>query len=334
MHIKTKLTKISRNPKNQNGFVNPGIYKGSTIIFNSFKEYIDDLKKRDDNKVKYGIHLNPSFKQLESAISFLYNAKDTVIAPTGLSAITIPFLAYLKKGDEVLITDSVYNPTRTFCENILKNFDIKIKYFHPTNYKNFNNLINKKTKLIFLESPGTATFDIMDIPKITNIAKRKKIITILDNTWASPIFCQPFNLGIDIIVDAGTKYINGYSDVLIGFVSSRKQQDAKIIRSTIKSLGIIPGSEEVYLSMRGITTLHVRIKEIEKNAINLAKKLSNHKLISKVYHPALPSMKNHVIWKRDFSGSTGLFAFEFKKKYSNNTLEKFYKKLKIFKNWI
>ena len=331
MKIKTKLTKIGRDPKKQKGFINPGIYKGSTMIFDNFKDYLEDIKKADDRNTWYGINKNPFHKQLEESVSKLYNSEDTIIAPSGLAALIIPFLTFLKKDDEVLINDSVYGPTRTFCNNLLKNYGIKIKYFHSIkNINNFDKLINKKTKLIYLESPGTSTFDILDIPFITKIAKRKKIPTVLDNTWASPLFCNPIKLGVNIIIDAGTKYINGHSDVLIGFVSSDKKY-AKKIRATTKTLGIMPGSEEVYLTLRGIPTLHTRVKEIEKNAINMAKFLLTQPLVYDVYHPALPHTINHNIWKRDFKGSTGLFSFSLKKKYSNQKIQKFYEKLKIFK---
>ena len=331
MDIKSKLIKIGRDPKKQKRFVNPGIYKGSTMIFDNFKHYLNDIKNNDDRKTLYGINQNPSQKELEDCISELYKSNDTVIAPSGLTALTIPFFTYLKKGDEVLINDSVYGPTRTFCNNILKGYGVKIKYFHPiNNIKNFNKLISKKTKLIFLESPGTATFEILDIPLITKLAKRKNIPTVLDNTWASPLFCDPIKLGINIIIDAGTKYINGHSDVLIGFVSSDKKH-AKKIRTTIKTLGICPGSEEIYLALRGVPTLYLRMKEIENNALKMANELKNHSLVHDVYHPALPHTKNHNIWKRDFTGSSGLFAFSLKKKYSNKKIEVFFKKLKIFK---
>ena len=331
MKIDTKLTKVSRNVKKQKGFINPGIYKGSTMVFDTFEDYINDLKNHDDRNTLYGINKNPSVDQLEKAISSLYKCHDTVVAPSGLAALIIPFFAFLKKNDEVLINDTVYSPTRTFCEEVLKNFGVQIKYFHP--FKDINRiqkLITSKTKLIYLESPGTATFEILDIPKITKIAKKKNVPTVMDNTWASPLFCDPLKLGINIVIDAGTKYINGHSDTLIGFVSSDKKH-AKPIRVATKTLGICPGSEEVYLALRGIPTLNLRMKQIEKNTLNLASELLQHSLIDKVYHPALPSFPNHHIWKRDFTGSSGLFAFSLKKKYSLKSIEKFYNKLKIFK---
>ena len=331
MKLKTRLTKLGRDPIKQKGFVNPGIYKGSTMVFKNFKDYIDDLKLKDHNKAFYGIHSNPSHKELEESISYLYGSADTVIAPSGLAAIVIPFLTFLKKDDEVLINDSIYNPTRIFCNELMKNYGVKIKYFHPTKkINNFEKNISKKTKLIFLESPGTATFDIIDIPFITKIAKKKNIVTVLDNTWASPLFCDPIKLGINVIVDAGTKYINGHADVLIGFVSSDKKT-AKQIRTTKNTLGMCPGSEEVYLALRGLPTLSLRMKEIENNALVLAKSLLQHSLVKDVYHPALPHTKNHKIWKRDFTGSSGLFGFTLKKAYSKKMIEKFYNKLKIFR---
>ena len=312
MKINTKLTKVSRNVKKQKGFINPGIYKGSTMIFDNFDDYINDIKNDDDRSTLYGINKNPSVDQLEKAVSNLYNCHDTVVAPSGLAALIVPFFAFLKQGDEVLINDTVYSPTRTFCEKLLKNYGVTINYFHPfIDINNFEKLIKPKTKLIYLESPGTATFEILDIPKITRIAKRKKIPTVMDNTWASPIFCDPIKLGVNIIIDAGTKYINGHSDILIGFISSDKKH-SKSIRVATKTLGICPGSEEVYLALRGLPTLNLRMKQIEDNALKMAKKLSNHPLVETVYHPALQTTINHHIWKRDFKGASGIFAIEFK----------------------
>ena len=331
MKKKTQLTKLGRDPKKNKGYINPGIYKGSTIVFDDFKSYLKDVNRKSDASALYGINNNPLIDQLEESISTLYNTNDTVIAPSGLAAIVIPFFAFLKNNDEVLINDSVYNPTRSYCEKILKNFGVKIKYFHPIkNIKNFEKLITKKTKLIFLESPGTATFEILDIPLITKIAKKYKIVTVCDNTWASPLFCQPMKLGVNVVIDAGTKYINGHSDVLIGSVSSDKKNADKI-RRTIKTLGICPGSEEAYLTLRGLPTLDVRMKQIEKNAIEVAHFLNNNSKINEVFHPALPSFHNHKIWKRDFTGSTGLFSFSLNKYYSNSKMETFFNQLKIFK---
>ena len=227
MKIKTILTKLGRNSGKNKGYINPGIYRGSTIIFNSFKEQIKDINNVD-NSSYYGINYNPLYNEFENSISELYKSADTVLVPSGLTAIIIPFLTFLKKGDHVLISDALYSPTRNFCDEILINYGITIEYFHPTkDIGKLNSLIKKNTKIIYLESPGTTTFDITDIPKITSIAKDKKIITVADNTWASPIFCNPFKLGVNIVVEAITKYISGHSDVLLGIISSDIKLEVK-----------------------------------------------------------------------------------------------------------
>ena len=301
------------------------------MIFYTFADYLNDINNHDDRNTLYGINKNPSVEQLEQAISSLYKCHDTVVAPSGLAALIIPFFAFLKKNDEVLINDTVYSPTRTFCDQLLKNYGVKIKYFHPfKDINKFQKLITSKTKLIYLESPGTATFEILDIPKITKIAKKKNIPTVMDNTWSSPLFCDPIKLGVNIIIDAGTKYINGHSDTLIGFVSSDKKH-SKPIRVATKTLGICPGSEEVYLALRGLPTLNLRMKQIEFNALELARELNKHPLVDKVYHPAIETSENHDIWKRDFTGSTGLFSFSLKKFYPQSKIKKMFSKISIFK---
>ena len=215
MKINTKLTKVSRNVKKQKGFINPGIYKGSTMIFDTFEDYLNDINNHDDRNTLYGINKNPSVEQLEQAISSLYKCHDTVVAPSGLAALIIPFFAFLKKNDEVLINDTVYSPTRTFCDQLLKNYGVKIKYFHPfKDINKFQKLITSKTKLIYLESPGTATFEILDIPKITKIAKKKNIPTVMDNTWSSPLFCDPIKLGVNIIIDSFSSYLINRSSTI------------------------------------------------------------------------------------------------------------------------
>ena len=328
----TILTKVGRNTKRDKGYINPPIYKGSTIVFDSFRKYLNDRDKVDDgHNSLYGIQYNPTAENFEKAISELYEAEDTVLTPSGLTALVIPFLTFLKKGDHVLISDALYNPTRNFVEKILKNFGIKINYFHALKDINkLNKKININTKLIFLESPGTATFDIIDLPKVSKIAKKKNIITVIDNTWASPIFYNPFKLGINIVIEAATKYINGHSDVLLGLISSDKKT-SKRIRFFTKTLGICAGSEEIYLCLRGLPTLETRLKTIEKNTLNLVKELKQNNKIRRIFHPANKDHPNHSVWKRDFTGSTGLFSFELKKFNTNKDLEKFSKKLKIFK---
>jgi len=332
MKLKTKLTKLGRNFRKNKGFVNPGIYKGSTIIFENYRQYLNDRDSLDgSHSLYYGIHNNPLCNKFEKTISSLYESADTVTVSSGLTAVIIPLLTFLKPGDHILVTDSLYNPTRIFCNNILNQYGIKVEYFHPNiRINKLESLIKKNTKIIFLESPGTATFDIMDIPNIAKIAKKNNVITIADNTWASVIFSNPLKLGVNIVVEAITKYISGHSDILLGIIVSDKKH-AKSIRNQTKNMGICVGSEEVYLSLRGIPTLELRMKQIEKNNLLLAKELEKNNKVKKVFHPGLRSHYNYNIWKRDFNGSAGLFSIELKKMHSNKKIENFYNKLKIFK---
>ena len=329
MRIKTKLNRFGRNSKKQKGFVNTPIYKGSTIIFDSFDKYLKDISDKN-NESLYGLNSTPLSDNLEESIKKLYNCESVVSVSSGLSSISVTFLALLKSNDHILVTDSLYSPTREFINKHLVNFNISVDYYDPElPPKNLQKLIRKNTKLIFIESPGTATFDIQDIPEIVKIAKKNNIITIADNSWASFIYCNPFKLGVDIVIEAATKYINGHADILLGLIASNKKYSNQI-RSTAKGYGINSGSDELYLSIRGLRTMMLRIEESQKNALILARYLNNHKLVSKVFHPAIKTHHNHKIWKRDFKGSSGLFGIEMKKKYSKIQLKKFFNKLKIF----
>tara|TARA_B100000029_G_C17516715_1_gene938382 strand:- start:431 stop:1588 length:1158 start_codon:yes stop_codon:yes gene_type:complete len=329
MKIKTQLNRLGRNSKKQKGFVNSPIYRGSTIVFDNFDKYFRDITSKNHESL-YGLNSTPLSDNLEESIKKLYNCDSVVAVSSGLSSISVTFLALLKSNDHILVTDSLYSPTREFINKNLVKFNISVDYYDPElPPKNLQKLIRKNTRFIFIESPGTATFDIQDIPEIVKIAKKNNIATIADNTWASFLYCNPFKLGVDIVIEAATKYINGHADILLGLIASNKKF-SKQIRSTAKGYGINSGSEELYLSIRGLRTMMLRIEESQKNALILARYLKNHKLVSKVLHPAIKTHKNHKIWKRDFRGSSGLFGIEMKKKYSKNQLKKFFNKLKIF----
>ena len=327
MKIKTQINKYGRNSKKQKGFINPPIYKGSTIVFENFKQY------KKENSVYgglYGLNNTPLSDTFELAIKKLYSCDGVVAVSSGLASISVPIMALLSKNHHILVSDALYTPTRNFINNQLLKFNIQVTYFNPTiSIEKLKKLIKKNTKLIYLESPGTATFEIQNIPEISKLAKKNNIVTIVDNTWASFYYCNPFNLGADIVIEAATKYINGHADVLLGIIASKKKY-SKLIRNTAKSYGICCGSDELYLSLRGLRTLPVRIEKSQNNALEMARYLEKNKLVSKVFHPALNKHPTHNIWKRDFSGSSGLFSFELNKKYSNKQMERFYNKLKIF----
>ncbi len=327
MKIKTKINKIGRNSKKQKGFVNPPIYKGSTIVFENFNQYKNE---KNIYEALYGLNRTPISDIFEDAISKLYECDSAIVVSSGLAAVSVPIYALLSKNKHIIVTDALYSPTRKFITNQLLKFNVQVDYYNPlTSINNLEKLIKKNTSLIYIESPGTGTFEILDIPAITKLAKKYNIATIADNTWASFLYCNPFKLGVDIVIEAATKYINGHSDLLLGIIASKKKYSNKI-RTTAKGFGICSNSDDIYLCLRGLRTLPLRINKSQENALILAKHLKNNNLVSRVLHPALPDHINHKIWKRDFSGSSGLFAIEMKKKYSNKKLDQFHKKLKLF----
>ena len=324
MKIKTLINKLGRDSKKQKGFINHPIYKGSTIVFKDYKTY---KKEKNMYQALYGLNKTPLSDSLESSLKKLYDCDSVVAVSSGLAAISVPLISLLSKDQHIIVTDSLYSPTRKFIEDQLSKFNIQVDYYSSS--KSIEKMIKKNTKLIFIESPGTGTFEIQDIPAITKLAKKHNIATIADNTWASFFYCNPFKLGVDIVIEAATKYINGHSDVLLGIVASSKKY-SKTIRNTAKGYGICSGSDELYLSLRGLRTLPVRIEKSGENALLMAKHLEKNKFVSKVLHPALKTNENYKLWKRDFSGSSGLFSFVLNKKYPESKIEKFFNKLSLF----
>ena len=298
----TKVLHLGREPDAQHGFVNTPVYRGSTVLFPTL-ELLNSRKQ----PYTYGRRATPTTEALETAISDLEGGASTILTSSGLAAVSTALLAFVQSGDHILVTDSVYQPTRTFCDKMLTRLGVETTYYDPLIGADIAKLIKPNTRLIFVESPGSQTFEIQDIPAIAKIARGKNLWLIADNTWASPLFCQPLALGCDVSVQAATKYIVGHADGMLGTVTANTRA-AKYIDNAKEALGTCPGSEETYLGTRGLRTLDVRLQRHMTSGLAVARWLEEQPEIARVIHPGLPSHRGHSIWQRDFSGASGLFA--------------------------
>ena len=298
----TATVHAGRNPEATYGFVNQPAYRGSTVLFPS----VEKLKTHDQTYT-YGRYGSPTATGLEDAITELERGHATVLTASGLQAVTTAILAFVAAGDEILMVDSVYQPTRNFCDHSLSALGVKTIYYDPTIGADIASLVTSKTKVIFTESPGSQTFEIQDIPAIATVAKAHDIWLLMDNTWATPMLFKPLAHGVDVVIESVTKYIVGHADALIGSITTN-QRATPHVQKTRKLYGACPGSEETYLAARGLRTLAVRLTQHQSSSIELAKWLEDRAEVARVLHPALASHPQHDLWSRDFSGSSGLFG--------------------------
>ncbi len=302
LKTRTKLIYAGRHPSQQHGFVNTPIYRGSTVLFPTFH----DLVTRNA-QFTYGTQGSPTTLALTDAWTELSGAAGTVLAPTGLAAITLALLTAVKAGDHILVIDSVYRPSRIFCDTILARMGVETSYFDPLIGAGIESLIRPNTSVVFLETPGSQSFELPDIPAIAEVAHAKGLCTILDNTWATPLFFPPHARGADMAIEAGTKYLSGHSDLLLGLISANAQWFSRL-SATFDAFSMCAGPEDVFLALRGLRTLELRLREAERQGLEMARWLASRPEVLAVLHPALPSCPGHALWKRDFSGSSGLFS--------------------------
>ncbi len=310
-HKYSPYTQVAHNGRNKSissGFVNPPIYHGSTVLFDSYEDFKNSRNRRGQrNQVIYGRYGTPLTFSLETALAELEGADAAIATPSGLSAIVTALNSFVKQGDHILVVDSVYQPTRKYCDQVLARFGIQTEYYDPTIGNDIEELIKPNTAVIFLESPGSQTFEMQDIPAITAVARQHGVISILDNTWATPIFLKPFELGVDISVHAATKYITGHSDAMLGIIAVN-EECYENVRNNFRLSGQCAGPDTVYFGLRGLRTMPIRLQRHYESGIIVAKWLEKHPQVARVIHPALPSHPGYDLWKRDFSGASGLFS--------------------------
>jgi cysteine-S-conjugate beta-lyase len=298
----TQVVHGARNPSASHGFVNGPVYRGSTVLFPTL-----DAIVKYDQPYTYGRQGNPTTDELETALCTLEGGARTFLTASGYQAVTTALLAFVKAGDHILITDSVYRPTRAFCDKMLAKLGVTTTYYDPTIGGGIAALIKPETVLIFTEAPGSQTFEMQDIPAIAAVAKQHGLWVLTDNTWASPLYFKPFEHGVDVSIQALTKYVGGHSDVMLGSITANARA-LPLLKTAREVLGVCPGSEETWLTLRGLRTLEVRLARHQASGLEMAHWLQAQPAVAEVLHPALPSHPGYDLWKRDYLGASSLFS--------------------------
>ena len=299
----TMLVTTGRDPHANYGFVNPPVYHGSTVLFPSTEKLI-----ARDQPYLYGRRGTPTSDALETAITDLHGGAGTKLASSGLGAITMALLTFTKAGDHILITDSVYRPTRLFCDTVLAKFGVETTYYDPLVGAGIEDLMRPNTRVVFTEAPGSQTMEMQDVPAIVDVAHRHDALVAIDNTWATPLYFDAFGHGVDIAVQAGTKYVVGHSDVMLGSVTVGSDALREQLIEGYDLLGQCVGPDDMYLALRGLRTMGVRLERHMKSGLEMAEWFAARPEVAHVLHPALPGVPGHDIWKRDFTGASGLFS--------------------------
>lgn len=304
----TLLAHLGRQPKEQHGAVNPPVYHASTILFESVESLrgAKETRMRPD-AVTYGRAGTPTTMALQDSVAALEGGYAGIAVSSGLAAITASIMSLVQAGDHILMTDSVYGPARAFCDSTLARFGVETSYYDPLIGGGITSLIRANTRLVFTESPGSHTFEVQDIPAIAEAAHAAGAVVLMDNTWGTPLYCKAFELGVDVSIHAGTKYIVGHSDAMLGMIVTSEAY-YETVRRGVMSLGHCAAPDDVFLGLRGFRTLSVRLERHHKTGVALANWLRERPEVARVMHPALPDDPGHSLWKRDFSGACGLFG--------------------------
>ena len=302
----TTVVISGRHPFDQHGIVNPPVYHASTVLFPTV-EALHRARENPDEGVIYGRRGTPTSGTLEEAVATLEGGHACATYPSGLAAITAALLAFVKVGDHVLIADAVYGPTRRFCDTMLARLGVETTYYDPLVGSDIAALMRDNTTVVFTESPGSLTFEVQDIPAIAAAVHERGACVMMDNTWASPLYFEPFAKGVDVSIQAATKYIVGHSDAMLGTVTTTTEC-WPALQETTQTLGLCAGPDDLYLAQRGLRTLSVRLERHHANALGLARWLIDRPEVARVMYPALDDDPGHTLWQRDFSGASGLFG--------------------------
>ena len=323
-NTETITSHSGKNPSENHGIPAPPLYRTSTILSSNMKNY-----RNRTGKYTYGRNGTPTSDALITSISDLYKAEGCVLAPSGMAAITTGLMSILKAKDHILLPDSVYGSTRRFVKEEFPRLEIEFDFYNSRDLKHLESLIKKNTKAIYIESPGTYTFEIIDIKKTIKICEKYNLKSLIDNTWATALFFNPFDFGVDIVIEAVTKYISGHSDVMMGVVLGNESNLTELQRWN-KNSGNYVSPDDIYMALRGLRTLPLRLKKSSDNSLKIAKFLEKKHIVKRVIHPALKQHPDHNIWKRDFMGASGIFAIEFENNISEKQVDMLADNCQIF----
>ena len=304
----TRLVTGGRDPQSYYGFVNPPVYHASTVLYPTAADQVAHRAR-----YQYGRRGTPTSEALENALQELEGPRCAAVSllPSGASAVATALLSVVGAGDHLLVTDSVYRPTRTFCDTILKRLNIETTYYDPLIGGGIAALIKTNTRVVFVETPGSQSFEMQDVPGIAAAAQSKGALVLMDNTWGTPLYFSAFDKGVDLSIQAGTKYIGGHSDIMLGTVSANAKT-AERLKAKVGTMGLCVGPDDMYLAQRGLRTLGVRLARHYDSALKIARWLAQRPEVARMMYPALESDPGHAIWKRDFSGASGLFSIVLK----------------------
>jgi cysteine-S-conjugate beta-lyase len=328
LKTETLVTTLACASEEHRGVVSLPVYRASTILFPTLDEF-EAADRGESPHASYGRYGTRSTESVEDAMAVLEGADHSIAVASGIAAITVSLMAFLKAGDHLLMVDSAYGPTRRLCDNELKRFGVETTYYDPTIGAGIAELIRDNTRVVFVESPGSHTFEMQDVPAIAAAAHARGAIVIADNTWATPLYIRPFELGVDVSVHSATKYISGHSDLVMGIISCKAVHYKKLLY-TFRNIGARPSGDECYLAMRGLRSMAVRVPHHFRSAMTVAQWLQARPEVDKVLYPALPGAPGHDIWKRDFKGATSLFSIILKPDFSHAQLAAMLDNLQLF----
>ncbi|MGC9268715.1 cystathionine beta-lyase [Acidiphilium sp.] len=329
-HFETRISTAARRPVKSHGYVNPKLVRGSTVLYPNCATRREIGKRRLEQEEIYGLYGSETHFALETMVAEIEGGSHCQIVSSGLAAITTPLLAFLKSGDHLLVPDSVYGPTRRFCDTVLARYGVSTTYYDPlVSEETLVGLMRPHTRVVFSESPGSHTFEVQDVPMLARVAHERGAKLFMDNTWGIRTF-QPFRHGVDASIQALTKYVGGHSDIVLGAITVASEEDWVWLRNGALDLGQYASPDDCWLALRGARTLNVRLDQQANHALRIAHWLNDRPEVQRVLHPALPSCPGHEFWRRDFSGACGLFGLVFQPQFDYAAVAAMVDSLQLF----